>query len=235
VDITILRYVTNGDLLLANHLGAAARHSQFFDQRFSNEKRRNTRMNMTEEPFAVTRSVLVHPAVLRADGWAGYVRHVCFGEWEFHRSVDTIHEPLEVATLGSLLDRDTTLQQLKSLPPMSQAWRWEPTDPFQTSRLPTGATYFFRVNVSPSPNHPEYQSIGGAFIDCWIRVESESAANRIIRRTLEDSAWIIESLHGPETCTEKDYAEDPANLEYYAQSQTDGEVFVFHQYPRDDA
>ena len=189
---------------------------------------------MNNDAFVSELTVRAHTAVLR-EGWAGYVRHHHLGEWEFHPTLDTVDEPLETVTLQTLVDRDPTLRQLESLSPMSQAWRWERNDEFQISRLPTGPTYFFQIHASPSPDHPEHDTIVGAIVNCWIRIESETDAQELVKRELADSFWIIETMDGPEIHTDKDYEEDETDVEYFMQAQTDGEVFVFHQYPPEDA
>jgi len=189
---------------------------------------------MMNNAFASNLIVRAHATVLR-EGWAGYVRHHRLGEWDFHPTVDTVNEPVETVTLKTLVDRDPTLHQLQSLAPMSQAWRWERNDEFQTSRLPAGPTYFFRIEALPSPDHPEHDTIGGAIVNCWIRIESPNDALEIVKRELANALWIIESLYGPEIHTDRDYENDETDVKYYMQAQTDGEVFVFHQYPPQDA
>ena len=191
-------------------------------------------MLLNNDGFGYNVTVGAHAKVL-GEGWVGYVRRLRAGEWEFFPTLDTVNEPLETVTLQTLVDRDPTLRQLESLSPMSQAWRWEPNDAFQVSRLPTGPTYFFQIEALPSPEHPEYDKIGGAIVNCWIRVESPTEAQDIVQRELADTFWIIESMNGPKLRTKKDYEVDETDLEFFMQAQTDGEVFVFHQYPPEDA
>jgi hypothetical protein len=178
--------------------------------------------------------VRVHLSVFDR-GWAGFARHHEAGHWEFHCTADTLEAPLELVPLHKLLDADPSLRELESLPPMSQAWRWERGDEFQTSRLPTGPTYFFQIEASPTPDHPEYETVGGAFVICWIRIESEIEAQQIVKRVLTNCLWMIESMQGPEIRTAEDYGEDEEGGQDYRQAQLDGEVFVFHVYPREDA
>jgi len=185
------------------------------------------------ESFTGNLRVRVHPSVLER-GWAGFARHHDAGEWEFHCTLDTLDEPLQTVPLQSLLDSDPSLRQLENLPPMSQAWRWEIGDEFQKSRLPTGPTYFLQVEARPSANHPEHGEIEGAVVNCWVRINSEAAAEELVRRELARQNWLIDSIAGPEMHTTEDYEDDPTDSEYYEQAQTDGDVFVFHVYGDDE-
>ena len=117
---------------------------------------------------------------------------------------------------------------------MSQAWRWEIGDEFQTSHLPTGPTYFFEVEATPTEHHPDFDEIEGALVNCWIRIQSEAAAEELVRRELARSDWRIESIIGPEIHTAEDYEQDATGVEYYEQAQVDGDVLVFHVYDDDE-
>jgi len=178
--------------------------------------------------------VQVHPLVLERE-WVGLVRHHAEGNWEFHCTLDSLGEKLVTVPLTQLTGLDPTLRELETLPPWSQAWRWEAGEEFQTSHLPIGPTFFFEIQAVPTSDNPDNGEITGACINCWVRIQTPEAAEDLVTRKLSDEDWRIESIFGPEVHTAEDYQTDPTGVEFFQQAQLDGDVFVFHVYEKEDS
>ena len=181
---------------------------------------------------AMNTRVRAHPLILSGDKWVGYVRSRKKGELEVYPSSDFVGDRLRSTTLDELVRKDETLAQLQSLPPMTQAWRWDPGTEFSQRRLPVGPTYFFCCEAKPDPEHPQRERVGAAVVNGWVRAESKAKARTIFEQELEGLHLIPEHLKEPEMHRLEDYEEDAAGREYFEQAQLDGEVVVCHLCPR---
>jgi hypothetical protein len=94
--------------------------------------------------------------------------------------------------------------------------------------------YYLMFHGTPTFDSPDFAEFGGAFICCWIDRSSLSEAEDAARKLIADADWQIESLEESKIMSQLDYESDPTGIEYFQQAQTDGEVLVFHCYPRGD-
>jgi hypothetical protein len=75
---------------------------------------------------------------------------------------------------------------------------------------------------------------GGAYINCWVKAQSEEEASKSVSAMIRERGWKIVSIE--EECrevTEALYAEHEESREYYDQAAVEGECYVFHQWPVD--
>jgi len=79
--------------------------------------------------------------------------------------------------------------------------------------------------------YPHKEKLGGAFITCWIKNQTEKNAYYIAKGTIEETGYEIKSFELQEKVTKNLYKNDPENLKFYDQALIDNEVFVFDTYP----
>ena len=96
--------------------------------------------------------------------------------------------------------------------------------------LPNEKVFYFRHEALPTPNHPEFEKIGKAFIKCWIVPLDLAAAEALAKSNIEDEMnfRIINNEIAMEVKLEE-YTPDSqtsyfADLYYYRQAASDHEV-----------
>lgn len=94
------------------------------------------------------------------------------------------------------------------------------------------AIYFFTFRASPTPDAKEFDSSGGAFVNCWIRSDDADQAEERATELIYDYGWSVDSLEEAISVTGEDYVDDEENRELYEQSLVEGEVLVFNTWPR---
>ena len=178
--------------------------------------------------------VLAHPDVI-SGGLVGYARRTADGELELHASIDSVGSELQRVPLDEMIAIDGKVATAALLQPSQHGWRWEPNIDFTIARLPSGDTHYMQISVTPNDDHPETSDVESAMIECWVRCPSSDDALAIVRGTLDAENWNIGQIDGPEIHTEDDCVDEPELIQYYEQVQTDGEVFVYHLTPRQNA
>jgi hypothetical protein len=90
--------------------------------------------------------------------------------------------------------------------------------------------YVVTVKASP-PQGPEFETAGGAYINVFTTVSSESEALDIAGREVSEAGWQFDSVDGIAWVTRADYDDGDTGLEYFEQALIDGIVLVVHSYP----
>ena len=92
--------------------------------------------------------------------------------------------------------------------------------------------FYVQYEAAPSPGSEHFENAGGAYVSCWVKAGSETQASRQASAVIKESGWNILAVE--KRCyevTEEAYAEDDEGLEHYLHAVTDGECYVFHQWP----
>jgi hypothetical protein len=90
--------------------------------------------------------------------------------------------------------------------------------------------YLVTFEVRPTRLCGNYAKVAGAFVNCWMRSATCASARRVARRALRREGWrLLEEVASSQKL--------PRNLAegtepFYRQAMVDGEVFVFHTWPR---
>jgi hypothetical protein len=96
-------------------------------------------------------------------------------------------------------------------------------------------TIFYTIyEAIPLPESEDFEVCGGAYINCWVKAQSEEEASKSASAVIHERGWKVVSIQ--EECrevTEALYAEDEEGRGYYDQAVVDGECYVFHQWPVD--
>jgi hypothetical protein len=91
--------------------------------------------------------------------------------------------------------------------------------------------YYFLFEVLPDQNSEHFEESGGAFVDCWVKSDSEREAERIAVEVIRIDGWRIQSLHDSFIAEKDRYADDPEILELYEQAEMAGESYLFNIWP----
>jgi hypothetical protein len=92
--------------------------------------------------------------------------------------------------------------------------------------------YYMLYEAEPLPKSEDFETCGGAYVNCWVRAESQREAEGKAFTAIEEAGWKILCVE-EECCevTESWYSEDEEGREHYEQAVADGECYVFHQWP----
>lgn len=92
--------------------------------------------------------------------------------------------------------------------------------------------FYIQYKAEPTPESEEFETAGGAFVNCWVKIDSARKAQEQASAAIKESGWTI--LGVEEQCrelTEDYYSESDEGLEHFRQAVSDGECYVFHQWP----
>jgi hypothetical protein len=91
--------------------------------------------------------------------------------------------------------------------------------------------YYIRYEGFPGLESEESETVGGAYINSWVEAESEDEAHATAVRFIEAQGWTVVSVEdGPRSVSRP--VDD--TKKYFDQAETDGECYVFHQWPVED-
>jgi hypothetical protein len=91
--------------------------------------------------------------------------------------------------------------------------------------------YNFTFLATPTPDAKEFDTSGGAYVDCWIQSGDRDQAEERATALIYDYGWSVESLEDEAVVTIADYTEDAENRQFFEQALSEGEVLVFHTWP----
>jgi len=91
--------------------------------------------------------------------------------------------------------------------------------------------YYVQYEAEPLPESEDFETCGGAYVNCWVKAKSQTEAQRAASAAIGDAGWRILCVE-EECCevSETRYSEDEEGCEYYQQAVSDGECYVFHQW-----
>mgnify|MGYP001565553037 CR=1 FL=1 len=91
--------------------------------------------------------------------------------------------------------------------------------------------FYVQYQAIPKPESDDFNKCGGAYVNCWVSAGSETQANEIARKSIEEIQWQVVAVD--EECREvyeQYYSENTEGLEHYRQAVLDGEYYVYHQW-----
>lgn len=94
--------------------------------------------------------------------------------------------------------------------------------------------YYLMFHTFPAATHSERESVGGAFVGCWIVRQTLVEADSVARSIISEALWEIDRREEACPISRADYENKIDGLEYYEQALVDKEVVVFYRYPPED-
>lgn len=92
--------------------------------------------------------------------------------------------------------------------------------------------FYVEYQVVPAPGSEHFERAGGAFVNCWVKVDSEREAQEQTSAVVGESGWTILAVE--EECREVNeqwYSDNDEGLEHYRQAVVDGQCYVFYEWP----
>ena len=96
------------------------------------------------------------------------------------------------------------------------------------------AIFYMQYEAIPLPESEDFEEWGGAYVNCWVKAESEDEASKLASASIHERGGKIIAVE--EECrevTQDVYAEDEEGRAYFDQAALDGECYVYHQWPID--
>jgi hypothetical protein len=90
--------------------------------------------------------------------------------------------------------------------------------------------WFFTIRALPKPETLLAQETGGAYVSCWVDFQLQDGAELLARHYIEQAGWLTEEVEDAAWVMGDDYADDPKNVLYYSEAESDGASFVFHEW-----
>jgi hypothetical protein len=94
------------------------------------------------------------------------------------------------------------------------------------------AIFYIQYEAIPAPGSEHFETAGGAYVNCWVKVDSRREAQEQTSNAIAESGWRI--LGVEEQCrevTEDSYSDDDEGLDHYREAVVNAECYVFHQWP----
>jgi len=105
-------------------------------------------------------------------------------------------------------------------------------EPLNTNRQNPIHMQHLIVSAVQNPAFTFDEEYGGAFVGCWIKDRTEDEAFTVAKEWLATSGWIVKSLEKQRAVSKFDYQCGEDGGQQYEQALEDGEVYVFHAWPR---
>lgn len=98
--------------------------------------------------------------------------------------------------------------------------------------------YYFMLNTQPRPDSPEWETSDGAFVNCWVLADSQTAALVQASRFIEGQGWAIQGIEQQFIADRERYVDDdelPESLEAFDQAMRDGIAVVVYRWSEEQA
>ncbi len=95
--------------------------------------------------------------------------------------------------------------------------------------------FYVQFEAVPLPESREFEQCGGAYVNCWLKADSEAHAANLASASVREAGWNVVAVE--EECREVNeayYSENEEGREHFEQANLDGECYVFHQWPIED-
>jgi len=157
------------------------------------------------------------------------------GAWQFHAQnhMETTEADIRLVALEEIYLQDGSIGDLHDLPCGWHAWRQTPSSEWQRQEMPKGEMFYLTFDAVPTTEHPEFDTLGGAGINCWIVARSLKDAEDQARQHIESVYWFIKEYEEGFAVDETSF-EDDVKRPYFEQAEIDGEVYLFNTYPNRD-
>jgi len=93
--------------------------------------------------------------------------------------------------------------------------------------------FYLQYEAEPTIKSDDYNLVGGAFINCWVKSNTLQSAKEIAEENIKDNNWLVLNLEEYSPVSNNSYNLDDNSLEHYKQAEVDGEVYVYHSWPNE--
>jgi hypothetical protein len=93
--------------------------------------------------------------------------------------------------------------------------------------------FFFTFEATPAPDSEFSDSVGGAFVNCWVNFKRADGAELLARFYIEETGWLVGAMTESFVVNGDSYSDDPETMENYLEAEQNGISMVFYEWPRD--
>ena len=94
--------------------------------------------------------------------------------------------------------------------------------------------HYFMIEAAATTELMEEEGLGGAYVNCWINFSLQDGAEVLARYYIEQDGWLPRETHEHRWAEQKDYQDNPDDLQYYLEAESEGVCFVFNTWPLDE-
>lgn len=91
--------------------------------------------------------------------------------------------------------------------------------------------YYLLLEGKPRMNNKESKEVSGAYINCWVKAENETAAIEGAGEYLNSQEWDLLDIEEIYATSRERYLDDPDSLECFDQALGSGIGAVFYTWP----
>lgn len=91
--------------------------------------------------------------------------------------------------------------------------------------------YYVMIETAPSEDNEEKNTCGGAFLDCWVKAETEEAAVEAAKEYAAHNGWEYISTEEVSIAERENYSDDKETLEVYDEACRYDIAGVFYMWP----
>ena len=93
--------------------------------------------------------------------------------------------------------------------------------------------YYLMVEAVPRHNNPENKEYGGAYINCWVKADSQTDALNKMKEYLHEQDWKFIKIEDIFAVEKERYIDEPDSLKCYENALQNGLGAIFYTWPLD--
>ena len=97
------------------------------------------------------------------------------------------------------------------------------------------AVYYFMIEAVPCADSEERLSCGGAYINCWVKAETEKAALAKVMNYAAEEKWTCKNVEEVFPARREMYLDEPESLAGFDEAQRYGLSAIFYTWPLEEA
>lgn len=94
--------------------------------------------------------------------------------------------------------------------------------------------HFFMIHATPKPGTEQTETVGGAYVNCWINFKLRDGAEVLARHYINQAGWIPDTIEDEGWVEQDEYDTGSEPLSYFQEAQDVGMCLAFHTYPIDE-
>ncbi len=97
------------------------------------------------------------------------------------------------------------------------------------------AIYYFMIEAVPCEDNAERLEYGSAFINCWVKAETEKAALAKAKAYVAEEKWEFKNIEEMFPARREWYLDEPESLACFDEAQQYGLSAIFYTWPLEEA
>lgn len=94
--------------------------------------------------------------------------------------------------------------------------------------------FYFMIEAAPNRNNPESKKFGGAYINCWVKAETQKDAFIRVKKYIDEENWMFIKTEDIFIAQRHLYIDKPDSLDCYDEACKNGISAIFHTWPIDE-